>query len=78
MTSLPAEKFGLNSRGVIKEGNIADLVIFNAETVRDKSTFKNPHQYPIGIDYVLVNGEVVIDKGNHTEKLIGKALRRKR
>ena len=78
MTSLPAEKFGLNSRGVIKEGNIADLVIFNAETVRDKSTFKNPHQYPIGIDYVLVNGEVVIDQGNHTEKLVGKALRRKR
>ncbi len=76
MTSLPAGKFGLNSRGVIKEGNIADLVIFNRETVRDKSTFQNPHQYPTGIDYVLVFGEIVIDQGNHTKKLIGKALQR--
>jgi len=78
MTSLPAEKFGLSRRGVIKEGNIADLVIFNPEIIRDQSTFQNPHQYPIGIDYVFVDGEVVIDNGNHTKKLIGRALRRER
>ncbi len=76
MTSLPAGKLGLKSRGVIKEGNIADLVIFNAKTIRDRSTFKNPHQYPAGIDYVLVYGEVVIDQGRHTGKLNGKALQR--
>jgi len=49
-------------------------VVFDPETIADKATFIDPHQYPVGIDYVLVNGTPVIDHGKHTEKLPGKVL----
>jgi N-acyl-D-amino-acid deacylase len=74
MTSKPAAKLGLKDRGALKQGYFADIVIFDPETIADKATFIEPHQYPMGIDYVLVNGTTVIDHGKHTEKLPGKIL----
>lgn len=74
VTSKPAAKMGLIDRGSLKQGNFADIVIFDPETITDKATFIEPHQYPDGIDYVLVNGAIVIDHGTHTEKLPGKVL----
>ena len=74
MTSITAERFGLNDRGVIREGAWADVVLFDAQTVADKATYTDPHQYPEGISYVIVNGEIVIDQGRHTGALPGQVL----
>jgi len=74
VTSKPAAKMGLSDRGTLKEGNFADIVVFDPKTIADKATFLEPHQYPAGIDYVIVNGTTVIDHGRHTEKLPGKVL----
>ena len=74
MTSAPAQCLGLHDRGLIKEGLAADLVVFNPQTVIDKATFEEPKQYPEGIDYVLVNGAVVVDDGKHSGVLNGRAL----
>ena len=63
MSSLPAQTFGLRDRGMLREGFVADLVIFDAATVADRATFTQPHQYPAGIDYVIVNGQVVLAGG---------------
>ena len=54
----------------------ADLVVFDADTVKDRATFENPHQYPAGIEYVLVNGSLVVEKGRHTGARPGKVLRK--
>lgn len=75
MTSLTAEKFGLAGRGRVMKGYFADLVLFNPDTVMDLSTWENPHRYGCGIEYVIVNGEVVIDRGEHTGRLPGRVLR---
>jgi N-acyl-D-amino-acid deacylase len=74
MTAAPAQRLGLNDRGLVKEGLAADLVVFDPQTVIDKATFDEPKKYAAGIDYVLVNGVVVVDKGKHTGKLNGRAL----
>ncbi|MEE8604752.1 MAG: amidohydrolase family protein, partial [Candidatus Aminicenantaceae bacterium] len=74
VTSKPAAKLGLKDRGSLKQGNFADIVIFDPITIADTATFIEPHQYPVGIDYVLVNGTTIIDHGRHTEKLPGKVL----
>ena len=74
MSAVPAERFGLTDRGVIREGAWADLVVFDAGTVTDRATFAEPHQYPAGIPYVIVNGQVVIDDGTHTGALPGRVL----
>ncbi|MBN1224971.1 MAG: amidohydrolase family protein, partial [Candidatus Aminicenantes bacterium] len=74
-TSLPAEVLGLEDRGWVKEGYAADIVIFDPEKIRDKATYKEPHQYSEGIEYVLVNGTVAIDKGEYTGALPGKPIR---
>jgi N-acyl-D-amino-acid deacylase len=74
MTSVTAERFGLSDRGVVREGAWADLVLFNAQTVADRATYTDPHQYPEGISYVVVNGVVVIDQGQHTGALPGQVL----
>jgi len=74
MTAAAAQLLGLNDRGLIKEGLAADLVIFNPQKIIDKATFDEPKQYPAGIDYVLVNGAVVVDEGKHTGVLNGHAL----
>jgi N-acyl-D-amino-acid deacylase len=74
MTSIAAGRFGLAGRGVIGEGSWADLVLFDAERVIDRATFTEPHQYPEGIPYVIVNGQVVIDQGQHSGALPGRVL----
>lgn len=75
MTSMPAEKVGLKNRGILKEGNAADIVIFNYDKIEDKATFVDSHQYPEGIPYVIVNGKVVIENGEHTGAMPGEVLR---
>jgi len=74
MTFLPATKFNLPKRGLIKKGFFADIVIFDLNTICDKATYEQPHQYPVGIDYSIVNGKVVVDKGTHTKVLSGRVL----
>jgi N-acyl-D-aspartate/D-glutamate deacylase len=76
MTSLPAEILGLGDRGTIAAGKWADLVLFDPATVNDRATFEDPFQYPVGIDTVIVNGEVVLDEGTHTGATPGKVLRK--
>ena len=75
MTSLPAQKFGLKNRGLLKEGMAADIVIFNEGEVTDLSTYEQPHQYSKGFVYVLVNGQLVMDAAKHTGVRSGYALR---
>ncbi len=74
MTSLPAQTLRLNKRGIIREGLYADLTIFDRDTFADKATFPNPHQYSQGLMYVIVNGELVVEKGKHTGRLPGMVL----
>lgn len=76
MTSVPAARFGFARRGLIKPGYRADLVVFNPETIEDRATWENPHQYPVGIDFVIVNGQVVVDHNESTGKLPGRILRK--
>ena len=75
MTSLGAQRLGLKYRGLLREGYWADIVVFDPNRINDKATFATPKQYPEGINYVLVNGHVVIDRGNHTGERPGMALR---
>ncbi len=75
MTSMPAQKIGLKDRGVIAQGKAADIVIFDYTTIKDNATFLNPHQFPTGIPYVIVNGEFAVDNNAITGKLSGKVLR---
>jgi N-acyl-D-amino-acid deacylase len=65
MTSLPAQKFHFNDRGLLHEGYAADIVVFDANTVNDLSTYEKPHQYSTGFKYVLVNGKITLDNGKH-------------
>ncbi len=74
MTSLPALRYGLSDRGILRDGMKADIVIFNPDTVRDMATLAKPKQYPVGIDYVFVNGTLVVEKGKHTGALKGEPL----
>jgi N-acyl-D-amino-acid deacylase len=75
MTSLPASAFRIAGRGEIHEGFWADLVIFDPNTIQDRATFTQPHQYATGMEYVVVNGVPVIEKGELTGKRPGKGLR---
>jgi len=74
MTSLPAQRLGLKDRGMIKKDMVADIVIFDPQTVLDKATYTNPHQFPQGINYVLVNGQVVVENDKHTGLKPGKVV----
>ena len=76
MTALPATAMGLTDRGLLREGMKADLVIFNPETVADKATFEKPHQYPEGIPYVIINGQVSLDNGEFQHLKAGEVLRK--
>ena len=76
LTSRPARRLGLRDRGVVAEGYAADLVLFNAATVADGATFAEPRALPVGIPYVLVNGQFVIDGGVRTAASPGRAIRR--
>jgi N-acyl-D-amino-acid deacylase len=77
-TSLPALIMGLKDRGEIREGNWADLVVFDMETIADEATFFEPHQHATGIDHVIVNGEFVVDDGEILYSLPGKVISSRR
>jgi len=75
MTGFPAERFNLKERGLVKPGYLADLVLFDYEKIQDKATWSDPHHYPEGLPYVLVNGKLVVDEERITGQLPGKILR---
>lgn len=75
MTLLPAMKMNLKDRGLLDVGYKADITIFDKDTIIDKSTFDNPHQYSEGIKYVIVNGEIVLEEETHTGKLPGEIIK---
>jgi N-acyl-D-amino-acid deacylase len=76
MTGMPAARLGLRDRGVLADGLAADLVLFDPATVRTPATYDEPRQFPVGIPWVIVNGTIVIDDGEHTGATPGRALRR--
>ena len=75
MTSLPAQTFGFRDRGMIREGFAADVVIFDENTIADQATFEKPHQFPLGISYVIVNGAAVLENNQMSAVRPGMALR---
>jgi N-acyl-D-amino-acid deacylase len=76
MTGGPAEVLRLLDRGLLREGYRADVTVFDPATIIDRATYEDPHQYPLGISTVIVNGAVVVDGGQHTGALPGRVLRR--
>lgn len=78
MTKKPATTFGIKNRGEIAEGNYADITIFNKDTIIDKGTYTDPIQYPEGIAYVIVNGEITVKQGKHQKIRKGIVLRKGR
>ena len=76
MTSFPAQRLGLQDRGVLRDGMNADITVFDPNSVKAPATRTNPKQFPIGIEYVIVNGVPVIDGGRHTGALPGRAIRK--
>ena len=76
MTALPANRLGLKDRGRVEQGLVADLTVFNPNTVVDRATFDDPSQFPEGIPYVFVAGQAVISAGKHTGATRGRVLRR--
>lgn len=76
MTSLPAEKIGLKERGQLKENFIADITLFNDQTINDRATFDKPHQYSEGIEGVIINGRLAVSQGEHTGMIGGRVLKR--
>ncbi len=76
MTALPAQKVGLDKRGLIQKGYYADISIFDPEKIIDRSTFTDPHQYSEGIQHVIVNGKIAVSNGEHTGVTNGRILRK--
>ncbi len=76
MTGMPAARLGLSDRGVLRVGAFADVVVFDAATVKDQSTFTEPHQYPVGIETVIVNGQLVVHEGKPTGVRAGRVVLR--
>jgi N-acyl-D-amino-acid deacylase len=76
MTATPAARLGLADRGLLRDGMKADLVVFDPDTVSATATYEEPRSYPVGIDWVIVNGEVVVAEDEHTGALPGLVLRR--
>ena len=75
MTSFAAHRLDIRDRGMLRDGMKADIVVFDPKTVQAPATRREPKQFPVGIDYVLVNGRIVVDQGQHTGVLAGRALR---
>jgi dihydroorotase/N-acyl-D-amino-acid deacylase len=75
MTGMPAARVRLKDRGLLREGMFADIAIFNPTTVIDRATFEAPNQYPEGVPYVIVNGQLSVDAGKRTSALAGRPLR---
>jgi N-acyl-D-amino-acid deacylase len=78
MTSAPAARLDLRDRGVIRDGAVADLVVFDPATVRSTATYDHPRSYPVGIEQVIVAGTLVVADGAHTGATPGRALRHRR
>jgi dihydroorotase/N-acyl-D-amino-acid deacylase len=76
MTGLSAKRLGLTNRGIIKERAVADITIFSADQISDQSTFTDPHQYPLGIKFVIINGEIVVKNGDYLAVPAGKVIRK--
>ena len=74
MTSMNADKIGIKDRGRLREGLWADITIFDPARVIDRATFENPHQFPVGIDYVIVNGVLTLEHERHTGALAGRVI----
>jgi len=75
MTSLAAQRVGLADRGLVRPGMYADITVFDPATVIDRATFEKPHQTSVGIEYVFVNGQMVLKKGQITSARPGRGLR---
>lgn len=78
MTSMPALRLGLLDRGILRPGAIADIVILDYWRLRDRATYQDPHRYPMGIEWVIVNGVPVVKEGKHTGAKPGVTLRRRK
>jgi N-acyl-D-aspartate/D-glutamate deacylase len=74
MTGMPAARLRLKDRGVLQPGYAADVTVFDPRTVQDESTYADPHRYPTGIPYVVVNGTVVVDDAQMTDGRAGRVL----
>jgi len=74
LTGLPATNLGLDSRGFLRKGMFADVVVFDPQTIADRATFENPHQYSVGVKHLFVNGVQVLKDGEHTDAKPGRAL----
>ena len=77
MTSANAAKIGVFDRGLLRPGQWADVTVFDPARVIDHATFEKPHQYATGVEYVLVNGKLVLERGKHTGARPGRIIRRK-
>ena len=75
MTSLPARRFGFTDRGILREGMAADVVVLDDQVVIDQADFERPRQWPLGIDWVWVNGELVLSPQGPTGATPGRALK---
>jgi N-acyl-D-amino-acid deacylase len=75
LTSFPAETFGIERRGVLAPGAYADIVVFDPETIEDRATFAEPHQYAVGVRHVFVNGVHTLEDGGHTGATAGRFVR---
>src|SRR5207244_8188333 len=75
MTSAPAQRHGFLDRGIVRPGNMADLVVFDPDTLRDTATYEQPRRYPVGVSHVVNNGQLVIDDAAPTGATPGRALR---
>jgi N-acyl-D-aspartate/D-glutamate deacylase len=76
MTSFPAGRLNLKGRGLVREGYFADVVIFDEAQITDKATYENPRQFPEGVEYVIVNGQILFERGRLHPIKAGKVLRR--
>ena len=74
MSSYPAQRIGLADRGVLREGMRADVVVFDPNTIRDRATFEQPHQYAEGVSLVVVNGQIAYENGSMTPARPGRVL----
>jgi N-acyl-D-amino-acid deacylase len=75
MTGAAAARLGLRHRGTLRDGAVADLVLFDPATVRSDATYDEPRRFPTGIEHVIVNGILVVDAGEHTGATPGRAIR---
>ena len=75
MTSFPVQRYGLGGRGVLRDGMKADIMIFDPIAVSGTATYAKPKQYPLGMEYVLVNGKMVVEKGKHTGATPGEPIK---